>query len=188
MRSKSDPDVIFNVIKKEALSGEYLVDARPEMRDMNSSISFRLNSTGAKKFREVTSSNKGRALAIVLDDTVLTAPRINDTIPNGSGTITGNFSSQEAEDLASLLRSGALPAKLNIIEERTVGPSAGSKSINSAKISSAIGALLVMLFMILYYRMLGVVASIAITVNLIISLAVMAIFGVTLTLAGIAAC
>lgn len=179
-------DQVFNVIARPAMSGESLVDARVEAKDMQAMISFRLNKEGARRFREITSQNQGRPLAIVLDDFVLTAPRINDTIPNGIGTISGGFMPKEAEELASLLRSGALPAKINLIEERTIGPSAGQKTIENAKNASIIGTALVVLFMIIYYKRLGLIAGITIILNLVIALSIMAVFGVTLSLAGIA--
>ena len=149
-------------------------------------VSFNLTSRGGAVFADVTGANVGRRLAIVLDNRVQSAPNIQERIPRGQGSITGNFTEEEAQNLAIVLRSGALPAPVNVVEERTVGPSLGQDSISKGFTAAAIGAVFVVFFMLVYYRISGLVAVFALTINIIGLLAVMAGFHFTLTLPGIA--
>ena len=130
-------------------------------------VSFRFNTRGAERFAKLTRENVGRPFAIILDSEVVSAPNINEPIIGGSGQISGNFTTQEATDLAIVLRSGALPAKLTIVEERTVGPSLGSDSIRAGLIASLIGLLGVLVFMIVAYGLFGVFANLALIANLV---------------------
>jgi len=156
--------------------------ARPNV----AGVSFTLNAEGARRFRRVTGSNVGRLLAIVLDNKVVSAPRIADRIPQGRGQITGNFSDQEAKDLAIVLQAGALPAPISIIQEMTVGPSLGADSIRMGMQAVAIGASLVVLFMLVYYHASGLIAVFALVLNMIFLMAALAGMRATLTLPGIA--
>ena len=175
------------LIEKEiALSGDLLTDANPTYHEGQPAVSFRFNETGTKKFAKLTAENIGRIFAIVLDGQVITAPRINSTINQGSGVISGSFTTQEAAELSLLLRAGALPAPLKIIEERSVGPSLGLDSIKNGTIASVAGLALIAFFMILFYGFFGVIADIAMIVNIAIILAVLSLIGATLTLPGIA--
>jgi protein-export membrane protein SecD len=149
-------------------------------------VSFNLTSRGGAIFADITGANVGRRLAIVLDNRVQSAPNIQERIPRGQGSITGSFTEEEAQNLAIVLRSGALPAPVNIVEERTVGPSLGQDSIEQGFRAAMIGAVFVVLFMIFYYRMSGIVAVVALALNMLGLLAVMAGFHFTLTLPGIA--
>ena len=149
-------------------------------------VSFSLDRAGAKKFAKVTLDNVGKKLAIILDNKIISAPTINEPITGGNGQISGNFTFQSATDLALLLRSGALPAPLKIIEERTVGPDLGEDSIKAGSISLLIGFLLVILFMLLKYRQLGIIADLALIVNLVLLIGILTILEATLTLPGIA--
>ncbi len=149
-------------------------------------VSFTLTSRGGALFGDITGANVGRRLAIVLDGKIQSAPNILERIPRGQGSITGSFSEDEAQNLAIVLRSGALPAPVNIADERTVGPSLGQDSIERGIHAGAVGALLVVLFMIVYYRMSGVVAVVALVLNILGLLSCMAGFHATLTLPGIA--
>jgi preprotein translocase subunit SecD len=171
------------------LGGERLKDARvaPDPnRPGGMLVSFRLDRRGARTFREVTRDNVGKQLAIVLDSVVKSAPRIDGPIPSGEGQITGSFTDAEAGDLALVLRVGALPVDLNVIEERTVGPTLGADSLRKGLMASLVGLALSILFMIVYYRFSGILASIALILNLIIVLAVMSVLGAALSLPGIA--
>ena len=176
------------VSKRIVLSGENLLDAQPRMDNQTNEtvVSFSLDRVGAKKFGKATSSGVGQRLAIILDGRIISAPVVNEAILGGSGQITGNFTFQSATDLSLLLRSGALPAPLNIIEERTVGPDLGQDSINSGIISLIIGFLLVVLFMIYKYRIFGFIANISLVINLFLLIGILTLFEATLTLPGIA--
>ncbi len=176
------------VSKRIILSGDNLLDAQPKMDTQTNEtvVSFTLDRVGAKRFGKATSSNIGRQLAIVLDGKIISAPVIRDTIASGSGQISGGFTFQSATDLALLLRSGALPAPLNIIEERTVGPDLGQDSINAGMIALIIGFLLVILFIFLKYKMFGLITNITLILNLFLLVGVLTIFEATLTLPGIA--
>ncbi len=176
-------------VKRRALiSGENLVDARSEADTENGGfrISFRLDTPGARNFGKVTTQNIGKPFAIVLDGKVISAPTIQSAILGGSGVITGQFDAAGATELAALLRAGALPAKLTIIEERSVGPSLGKDSIDAGKRASIIGTGLVVLLMLLVYGRFGVFANIALIFNVILILGSLTISGATLTLPGIA--
>lgn len=176
------------VRKKVEVAGENLVDAQAtnDGRTGQWVVSFRFDSVGAKRFADVTKDNVGRPFAIVLDDKVITAPNIQTPILGGSGIITGNFTSAQANDLAVLLRAGALPAPLTIIEERTVGPDLGADSIRAGVIASVIGFSLVVVYMIAFYGTFGLFADLALIINLILSIAALSILQATLTLPGIA--
>ncbi len=180
------------VVGKEALmKGSEVASAQMRL-DLDAArpgapgVSFNLTSRGGALFGDITGANVGRRLAIVLDQKIQSAPNIQEKIPRGQGSITGNFTEEEAQNLAIVLRSGALPAPVNIIEERTIGPSLGQDSIEKGLRAAVVGALLVILFMIIYYRISGVVAVVALFLNILGLLAVMAGFHFTLTLPGIA--
>ena len=176
------------VSKRIILSGDNLLDAQPRMNNETNEtiVSFTLDRVGAKRFGKATSTGIGKQLAIVLDGKIISAPVIRDTIASGSGQISGGFTFQSATDLALLLRSGALPAPLNIIEERTVGPDLGQDSIDSGIIALVIGFILVVLFIILKYKIFGLITNIALITNLFLLVGVLTIFEATLTLPGIA--
>lgn len=175
------------VEKRIALGGEHLVDAQVSFGEHNEAkVAFRFDTAGGRKFAEITRNNVNRMLAIVLDNKVVSAPNINGVIAGGSGEITGNFTSQEATDLAILMRAGALPAPLKIIEERTVGPDLGADSINAGENATIISMMLVAVFMIIAYALFGVFSVIALLFNLALLVAVLALTGSTLTLPGIA--
>jgi len=176
------------VSKRIILSGENLLDAQPQMNNQTNEtvVSFTLDRVGAKRFGKATSSGIGKQLAIVLDGKIVSAPVIRDAIVSGSGQISGNFTFQSATDLALLLRSGALPAPLNIIEERTVGPDLGQDSINAGVFALIIGFLLVIMFMFFKYKVFGLIANITLLVNLFFLVGILTIFEATLTLPGIA--
>ncbi len=176
------------VSKRIVLSGDNLIDASPSMNNQTNEtvVVFNLDRIGSKKFAKATKSGVGRQLAIILDNKIISAPTISEPIIGGSGQITGNFTFQSATDLALLLRSGALPAPLNIIEERTVGPDLGKDSIKAGIISLIIGFLFVILFMILKYKIFGLIANSALIINLILLIGILSIFEATLTLPGIA--
>ena len=176
------------VDKRIILNGENLLDAQPQMNNQTNEtvVSFKLDRVGAKRFGKATRNGIGKQLAIVLDGKIVSAPVIRDAIVSGSGQISGNFTFQSATDLALLLRSGALPAPLNIIEERTVGPDLGQDSINSGVFALLIGFLLVIIFMFLKYKIFGLIANLTLLVNLFLLVGILTIFEATLTLPGIA--
>ncbi len=176
------------VSKRIILSGDNLLDAQPRMNNQSNEtvVSFSLDRVGSKRFGKATSANIGRQLAIVLDGKIISAPVIRDTIASGNGQISGGFTFQSATDLALLLRSGALPAPLKIIEERTVGPDLGQDSINAGMIALIIGFLLVILFIFIKYKIFGLITNITLILNLFLLVGVLTIFQATLTLPGIA--
>ena len=176
------------VSKRIILSGDNLLDAQPRMDNQTNEtvVSFTLDRVGAKRFGKATSKNIGRQLAIILDGKIISAPVIRDTIASGSGQISGGFTFQSATDLALLLRSGALPAPLNIIEERTVGPDLGQDSINAGLVALIIGFILVVIFILIKYKTFGVITNITLILNLLILLGILTLFEATLTLPGIA--
>ena len=176
------------VSKRIIISGDNLLDAQPKMDTQTNQtiVSFSLDRVGAKRFGKATSTGIGKQLAIVLDGKIISAPVVRDTIASGSGQISGGFTFQSATDLALLLRSGALPAPLNIIEERTVGPDLGQDSINAGMIALSIGFLLVIIFMFIKYRIFGLIANVTLIINLFILLGILTLFEATLTLPGIA--
>ena len=156
-----------NVSKRIILSGDNLLDAQPRMDNQTNEtvVTFNLDRVGSKKFAKATTSGVGKRLAIVLDGKVVSAPVIRSSIVGGSGQISGNFTFQSATDLALLLRSGALPAPLNIIEERTVGPDLGQDSINAGVIALLLGFFLVIIFMFFKYKIFGLIANITLIIN-----------------------
>ena len=176
------------VSKRIILSGDNILDAKPRMDNQNNEtvVSFTLDRVGSKRFAKATTSGIGKRLAIILDGKIVSAPVIRSAIVGGSGQISGNFTFQSATDLALLLRSGALPAPLSIIEERTVGPDLGQDSINAGIIALMIGFLLVIIFMIIKYRIFGFIANITLLINLFLLVGILTLFEATLTLPGIA--
>lgn len=177
----------FEVVRRRVLvSGDTLVDSQPSFQDGQPVVSFRFDSQGAKRFGEATLENRGRRFAIVLDGEVISAPRINEPIMGGSGIIFGSFTVQSANDLALLLRAGALPAPLTVLEERTVGPGLGADSIAAGKVAAIVGLCLVIVFMIMTYGLFGVFANLALVFNMALIFAALSILQATLTLPGIA--
>ena len=183
-----DEDGIFYVLERNAVvTGEELVDAQPEFAQNGApAVGFRFNPTGARKFGQYTAENVGALFAIVLDDEVISAPRINEAIPGGSGIITGNFSLEESTSLAVLLRAGALPAPLEFLEERTIGPELGQDSIDAGRIACIIAFAAVLVFMGLSYGFFGMIANVALIVNVGLIFGLLSLIGATLTLPGIA--
>ena len=178
----------LRVGKRIILSGENLTNAQPTFDNRNNEtiVTFTLDRLGSKKFGRATTKNVGKRLAIILDNKIISAPTIREPILGGNGQISGNFDFQSATDLALLLRSGALPAPLNIIEERTVGPDLGQDSIEAGSFSLIIGFFMVIFYMFLKYKFLGIIANTALIVNLVLLLGVLTILEATLTLPGIA--
>ncbi len=172
--------------RKVMLSGENLVDAQPSFQNNEPVVSFRLDSVGARKFGKITQENVGRLFAIVLDGKVISAPRIREPILGGSGIIQGSFTVETANELAVLLRAGALPAPLTIVEERSVGPELGADSIRAGKIASALALALVAVFMVVYYRLFGLFSDLALLANMVMIVGALSALGATLTLPGIA--
>ena len=184
----SETGETLEISKRIVMSGDNLIDAQPSIQNQRNepTVSFTLDRVGAQKFGRATTDNVGKRLAIVLDGKIISAPNINEPITSGSGMISGNFSFQEATDLALLLRSGALPTPLNVVEERTVGPDLGEDSIKSGVMSLIVGFVLVILFMLYKYKIFGIVANIALIANLLMLVGVLTILEATLTLPGIA--
>src|SRR5271169_2018308 len=178
----------YLIEKRVLVSGADLTDAQPgfDQRTSEPIVSFRFNSSGARKFAEATQTNVGKPFAIVLDNKVISAPVIREPILGGSGQISGNFTVQSANDLAILLRAGALPAPLTIIEERTVGPGLGQDSINAGEHAAYAGAALVIIFMFVTYGLFGLFANIAVAINVAMIFGVLSLLSATLTLPGIA--
>ena len=181
-------DIQYNVEKRIIVSGENLIDAQPGFDQLTNAsvVNLKLDNLGARKFAMASKDNIGRNLAIVLDNEVISAPVIRDAIITGNGQISGNFTAQEANELAILLRSGALPAPLSIIEERTVGPDLGKESVQSGIFSLVVGFLLVIMYMFYNYRIFGFFSNISLLLNLILIVSTLSILGSTLTLPGIA--
>lgn len=177
---------MYVVRKRVVVSGENLVDAEPTFERGRPVVSFRFDTRGGKQFGDVTRDNVGQILAIVLDGKVISAPRIREPILGGSGVISGNFTVEGAQDLALLLRAGALPAPLTILEERTVGPGLGADSIAAGEVAAVVGVVLVTLFMIVAYGFFGVLAVVALGINLVLIMALLSVLQATLTLPGIA--
>ncbi|AVO36370.1 protein translocase subunit SecD [Pukyongiella litopenaei] len=169
------------------VTGEELVDAQPSF-DQNGrpAVNFRFNTTGARKFGDYTAENIGAPFAIVLDDEVISAPVIQSHIPGGSGIITGNFTIEESTNLAVLLRAGALPAGLDFLEERTIGPELGQDSIDAGKVATMVAFAAVLVFMFLSYGLFGIFANIALVLNIVLIFGLLSLIGATLTLPGIA--
>jgi SecD/SecF fusion protein len=186
--SDDDPAVPYLIESRVIVSGENLVDAQAAFNQQTNEpvVSFRFDTKGAQRFGQATQQNVGRPFAIILDNEVLSAPVIREPILQGSGQISGNFTTQGANDLAVLLRAGALPAKLTIIEERTVGPGLGADSIKAGQVAGIIGSILVVAFMWLSYGLLGTIANIALVANIAMIVTILSLIGATLTLPGIA--
>ena len=184
----TDTQEEISVSKRIILSGENLIDAQPKFDNLNNQpiVSFSLDRLGSQRFGRVTSDNIGKRLAIILDNEAISAPVIQDSITGGNGTISGNFTFQTATDLALLLRSGALPTPLNVVEERTVGPDLGKDSIEAGIVSLIIGFLLVVLFMSFKYKLFGIIANISLISNLLMLMGILTLLEATLTLPGIA--
>ena len=178
----------LNVSKRIIMSGENLIDAQPNINNQNNepTVSFTLDRLGSQKFGRATTDNVGKRLAIVLDGEIVSAPNINEPITSGNGMISGNFTFQEATDLSLLLRSGALPTPLIVVEERTVGPDLGEDSIKSGITSLIVGFILVIVFMFYKYKIFGLIANTALIANLLMLTGVLTILEATLTLPGIA--
>ena len=176
------------ISRRVIISGENLVDAQPMLDNLNNEtvVSFKLDRLGSQRFGEATKKNVGKRLAIVLDGKVISAPFVREAILGGSGQISGDFTFQTATDLALLLRSGALPAPINIAEERTVGPDLGEDSIKAGAISLILGFCLVIAFMLSKYKVLGLISNLSLFVNLVLLLGILTLFEATLTLPGIA--
>ena len=184
----SDEAGIYYVLEDApVVTGEELVDARPEF-DQNSqpAVGFRFDPSGARKFGDYTANNVGQLFAIVLDNKVISAPRINQAIPGGSGIITGSFTVEESTNLAVLLRAGALPAGMTFLEERTIGPELGQDSIDAGRLAATVGYVAVALFMVASYGFFGALSVVALALNVAMIFAVLSLIGATLTLPGIA--
>ncbi|MQY65324.1 MAG: protein translocase subunit SecD [Clostridia bacterium] len=181
-------EALFLVKEESEITGAALTNAKVEIGGQYNMpyVAIDFNKDGAKKFARITEINIERNLAIVLDGRVQSAPVIKSKIPDGHAIIEGNFTMEEAKNLAIVLRAGALPAPVNIIENRTVGPSLGRDSVRAGVVATGIGLICVMLFMVIYYRLSGLVVDLALILNLIILLGMMAYFRATLTLPGIA--
>ena len=185
--SLDEPDVFYVLESAPVVTGEELVDAQPAF-DQNGrpAVNFRFNPTGARKFGDYTAENIGNPFAIVLDNEVISAPVIQSHIPGGSGIITGNFTVEESTNLAVLLRAGALPAGLEFLEERTIGPELGQDSIEAGRIATLVAFVAVLTFMVLAYGLFGVFANLALMLNIALLMGVLSLIGGTLTLPGIA--
>jgi preprotein translocase subunit SecD len=188
LMSSTSPKTPYVIKKQVLVSGADLTDAQPgfDQRTGEPIVSFRFNTSGSRKFAQATSENVGQPFAIVLDNEVISAPVIREPITGGSGQISGNFTVQAANDLAILLRAGALPAPLTIIEERTVGPGLGQDSIEKGELAAYVGSIMVIVFMLVTYRLFGVFANIAVAINVAMIFGVLSLLNATLTLPGIA--
>ncbi len=182
-----DPSRTVTISRRSVITGDMLVNAQPSF-DQNGQpvISFRLNNAGGRRFCDVTRNNVQKPFAIVLDNEVLSAPVIREPICGGQGQISGGFTVEEANDLSLLLRAGALPAPMHVMEERTVGPSLGADSVAAGKVASLIGLAAVLIFMLLAYGLFGLFADIALLVNVALIFAILSGLQATLTLPGIA--
>jgi len=178
----------YLIEKRVIVAGEDLTDAQPgfDQRTSEPIVSFRFNTNGARRFAQVTQENVGRPFAIILDNEVISAPVIREPILGGSGQISGSFTVEAANDLAILLRAGALPAPLTIIEERTVGPGLGQDSIEKGKLAALVGSVLVIVFMLVTYGLFGLFANVAVAINVAMIFGVLSLLNATLTLPGIA--
>ena len=185
MESANEPS-LYLVKKRVMVSGEHLIDAQATFQDGQPVVSFRFDTNGSKRFGKVTSENVNRPFAIILDNKVISAPVIREPILGGSGIISGSFTVKTANDLALLLRAGALPAPLTVLEERTVGPGLGFDSIEAGKLASIIGLCLVIVFMVAAYGLFGIFANFALFFNIVIILGALSALQATLTLPGIA--
>jgi preprotein translocase subunit SecD len=188
LMSAQAPKVPYVVKKQVLVSGGNLTDAQAgfDQRTGEAIVSFKFDTTGARKFADATEANVGQPFAIVLDKEVISAPVIREPIRQGSGQISGNFTVQSANDLAILLRAGALPAPLTVIEERTVGPGLGQDSIEKGELAAYVGSIMVIVFMLVTYRLFGVFANIAVAINVAMIFGLLSLLNATLTLPGIA--
>src|ERR1700684_1188147 len=188
LMSSTSPKIPYVIKKQVLVSGGDLTDAQPgfDQRSGEPIVSFRFNTSGSRKFAQATSENVGQPFAIVLDNEVISAPVIREPITGGSGQISGSFTVQAANDLSILLRAGALPAPLTIIEERTVGPGLGQDSIEKGELAAYVGSIMVIVFMLLTYRLFGVFANVAVAINVAMIFGVLSLLNATLTLPGIA--
>jgi len=185
--SSEDPGSCFALDKKSVVSGSQLTNAQPSFDQNNRpAVSFQFNPVGGRKFGEYTKENIGNPFAIVLDKEVISAPIIQSHIPGGSGIITGSFTVDESNRLAILLRAGALPASIRVLEQRTVGPELGADSIQSGKIAAILAGLLILVFMFLTYGLFGLFANLGLVINIALIFSIMANMSATLTLPGIA--
>lgn len=186
--TREDGKVNYIAVKRQVMvSGESLIDAQATVNHNGQpAVSLKFNSVGARKFAQMSADNIKKQFAIVLDDKVISAPVFQDVIPDGNGQISGHFTIKDANDLALLLRAGALPAPLNVIEERTVGPSLGADSIQDGKTATVLAFILVSIFMVLNYSVFGIFADIALVFNIIFLFAGLSLLQATLTLPGIA--
>ena len=184
--TKGEPQQEYVVKRRVMVSGASLTDAQATFENNEPVVSFKFDSTGAQRFADTTKNNVGKPFAIVLDNKVISAPVIREPILGGAGIISGNFTTQSASDLALLLRAGALPAPLTVLEERTVGPSLGADSIHDGALASVVAVVLVVIFMVVFYGLFGIFADIALFFNLCIMMGSLSVLGATLTLPGIA--
>ncbi|WP_299816791.1 protein translocase subunit SecD [uncultured Jannaschia sp.] len=187
LRGLEDPNEYYTLERTPVVSGDDLVDSQPAF-DQNGqpAVTFRFNPAGARAFGVYTAENVGAPFAIVLDEEVVTAPRINEAITGGSGQITGNFGVEEANRLSILLRAGALPAEMTFLEERTIGPQLGQDSIDAGKVASIVAMVAVVVVMVASYGLFGVFATVALGVNVMLIFGILSLIGGTLTLPGIA--
>jgi preprotein translocase subunit SecD len=188
LMSTSSPPVPYVIKKQVLVSGGDLTDAQTgfDQRSGEPVVNFKFNTAGSRKFAQATTENVGQPFAIVLDNKVISAPVIREPITGGQGQISGNFTVQSANDLAILLRAGALPAPLTVVEERTVGPGLGQDSIEKGELAAYVGAIMVVVFMLVTYRLFGVFANVAVTINVAMIFGVLSLLNATLTLPGIA--
>jgi preprotein translocase subunit SecD len=188
LMSEASPKVPYVVKKQVLVSGGDLTDAQPgfDQRTNEPIVNFKFNSSGSRKFAQATSENVGLPFAIILDNKVISAPVIREPITGGQGQISGSFNVQSANELALLLRAGALPAPLTVIEERTVGPGLGQDSIEKGELAAYVGSIMVIVFMLLTYRLFGVFANIAVAINVAMIFGILSLLNATLTLPGIA--
>jgi protein-export membrane protein SecD len=186
--AQADPGIVYVVEEAPLMTGEDLTDAQTsfDQRTNEPVVNFRLSTAGARKFGDVTAKNVGKPFAIVLDDKVISAPVIREPITGGQGQISGSFTVQPANDLAILLRAGALPAKLTIVEERTIGPSLGRDSIRAGIAASIVATVAIAIFMVVCYGLLGLFADLALIANNFLMIGILTTLGATLTLPGIA--
>lgn len=185
--SMNEEGIYYVIEATPVVTGEELTDAQPAFDQNNRpAVNFRFNPTGARAFGDYTANNIGQPFAIVLDEEVISAPVIQSHIPGGSGIITGSFTVEESTQLAVLLRAGALPAEMTFLEERTIGPELGADSVEAGQRAAIVGMIAVVVFMVLCYGPFGIMANIALTVNIVILFAFLSTIGATLTLPGIA--
>ena len=185
---KENPAQKISIKRRVIMSGDMLVSAQPSTSqdDGRPVVSFKLNALGSRRFCDVTTQNVNKPFAVVLDNEIITAPNINSAICGGNAVISGNFTLQEASDLALLLRAGALPTTLTVVEERSVGPTLGADSIHAGTIASFVAFGLIVILMLVCYGLFGVFASVALVINMTLIFSVMTLIGATLTLPGIA--